>query len=638
MMISLQSCLHAGKRFAHRWTVDTRLHRTAQAVLYLLTGFVFSAASLGNYLMPLSLGYLYACSGVGALLAAAGGCLGYWVFWGKAGYMGIFWIGVSLPLAVLLGNKQLIKRTPLLLPMAAALTVAASGVLFQVVLSDMTPITVYLMRVLLAAGTALLFGKIQQGRNAMLDWLGAAFLVFSLAQIVPIPYLGLGYIATGFVAGWGTFPSAVLAGLALDLAQITQLPMTAVLTLGYLVRFLPRHPKYMAAAAPAVVCIAMMGLTGNWDLQPVPGILLGSIAGTYLPIPGKFSHRRGETGVAQVRLEMAAGVLTQTENLLLEISSAPVDEQALMARAAERACGGCACRKNCRDSGRLAQLPPLLLHKPLLSTEELPIVCRKPGRFLAELHRCQEQLRSIRADRQRQKEYRAAVVQQYRFLSSFLQDLADQLPRKVEQAGKVYMPEVTVYGNRQEQDNGDCCLRFSGTGKKYYVLLCDGMGTGMGAVCEGRTAAQMLKRMLCAGYPAEHALRSLNSLFALRDRAGAVSVDMAEVLVDSGKVNLYKWGAAPSYTVTRLGAEKLGTAGPPPGLSVEFEQEQVEHTSLRRGEWLVMVSDGIGEKEALRCCMQRGDSSPGELAVSILSTGQLGSQDDATVVIVRLEA
>ena len=162
------------------------------------------------------------------------------------------------------------------------------------------------------------------------------------------------------------------------------------------------------------------------------------------------------------------------------------------------------------------------------------------------------------------------------------------------------------------------------------------MGKGMGAVQEGKTAAALLQRMLRAGYPAEHALRSLNSLCALRDRAGAVTVDLAEILLDSGKVTLYKWGAAPSYIATRYGAEQLGSVSPPPGISVTEEQERMEQTSLRRGEWLVMVSDGISSRDALRCCMEIGDRTPGELAAGILACGQLGGQDDATVIITRL--
>ena len=636
MMISLQSYVRRGRHILSRVALDPRLHRGSQAVLYLLAGFLFSAASLGNYCLPLAMGFVCACSGWSALLAAVGGCGGYWLFWRTDGYIGIFWILVCLPAALLLGNRRLFRQIPLLLPAVAGLITAASGVIFQFVFQDTTPIAVYLLRVALGAGAALLFQKLLLGRNPILDWLATGLLVLALAQIVPIPYMGLGFLAAGFVTGTGAFPAAVICGLALDLAQVTPVPMTAVLSLSYLIRFLPRYPKWLAAIAPAAVYFGMMTLCGSWDVAPIPGLVLGSAAGVLLPLPGRVTYRRGETGVAQVRLEMAAGVLTQTQTLLMETESPPVDEEALMLRAAERACGGCAYRKNCRDSARLLQLPPITLHKPLLSTEELPVICRKPGRFLAELHRCQEQLRSIRADRQRQREYRAAVVQQYRFMASFLQELADQLPRRAEPVGKNLRPEVTVYANRREHDNGDRCLRFAGVGKKYYVLLCDGMGKGMGAVEEGKTAATLLQRMLRAGYPAEHALRSLNSLCALRDRAGAVTVDLAEILLDSGRVTLYKWGAPPSYVATPYGAEQLGTVSPPPGISVTEEQERVEQTSLRRGEWLVMVSDGISQADALRCCTELGGRSPGELASGILACGQLGGQDDATVAVIRI--
>lgn len=639
MIVSLQSYMCKTRQFLRQLSVNPHFHRGFQALSYLLTGFCLSAASLGNYCMPLVLSFVCACNGWPAVLSALGGILGYRIFWSDAGYIGVFLLLFGLPISLLVSGKKMSRQTPLLLPMVSGLLVAAAGVTFQLLFRDMTPIPIYLLRIGLAIGACMLFSKVLQGRNAILDWLATGLLVLSLAQIAPISYLGLGYLAAGFLCGSGTFPAVVIAGLGLDLAQITPIPMTAVLTLAYLVRFLPRYPKWLIAVSVSFSSVAVLFFTGMWDFRPLPGLLAGSLLGAYLPFVKKFSHKRGETGVAQVRLEMAAGVLNQTEDLLREISCQPVDEDALMVRAAERACGGCAYRKNCRDTERLQQLPSLTLHKPLLSTDELPIVCRKPGRYLAELHRCQEQLRSIRADRERQREYRMALIQQYRFLGDFLQELSDRLPRRAETVGQVFTPEVTVCGNRHEADNGDQCRRFAGVGNKYYVLLCDGMGTGLGAVQEGKTAASLLQKMLSAGYPAEYALRSLNSLCALRDRAGAVTIDLAEVFLDSGKVILYKWGAPSSYIVTKFGAERLGTTSAPPGISVEDYPEQVNHISLRKGEWLVMVSDGVGQREALRCCTEMGDGSPKELAVSILSYGNLLTKtDDATVAVLRLKA
>ncbi len=635
-MISIQSYVRRGHHILRRWALDPRIHILTRVLIHTLAGFCLSAASLGNAAMPLALGLVCACSGWSAVLTAVGGCAGYLVFWGNSGYQGMAWLAVGLPVALLLGDRRLSREAPLLLPAVAALIIAAAGVIFQSLEPGGARIAIYLLRVALAAGATCLFTFVMQGRNPILDWLACGVGVLALAQIMPIPYFSMGYLAAGMLAVTGAFPAAAMAGLALDLAQVTQVPMTAVMTFAYLIRLLPRQNKIFSRVAPGVVYLVVMGLCGHWDLLPLPGLLIGGIIGSFLPAPGKVAHRRGETGAAQVRLEMAAGVLAQTEQLLLEAPVVPVDEEALVARAAERACSGCPCRKSCKDARRIAQLPGLILHKPLLTPDELPINCRKSGRFLAELHRSQEQLRSIRADRERQREYRAAVIQQYQFLSEYLQDLSDQLARRQDGAGVIYEPEVRVYGNRPEADNGDRCLRFAGTMCRYYVLLCDGMGTGLGAIQEGRTAATLLRRLLSAGYPAEYALRSINSLCALRDRAGAVTIDLAELQLDSGKVTVYKWGGAPSYIVSKMSAEKIGTAGPPPGLSVTDCQEASYRLSLRRGQTLFLISDGVGEEEALRCCLDGVGLPPGELAARLLKSGCLGGEDDATVVTVRL--
>ena len=522
------------------------------------------------------------------------------------------------------------------MPAIAGLIVASAGVLFQTLGLEDSPIALYLIRVALAAGATWLFAQVRRGRNPVLEWLACGLGVLALVQIAPVSWFSLGFLAAGVLSSVGAFPAVAIAGLALDLAQVTSVPMTAVLVLAYLIRLLPRPLGWAGRLAPGATYLLVMWLCNTWDIFPLPALVLGSVIGGFLPVPGKIAHRRGETGAAQVRLELAAGVLTQTQQLLVEAPEVPVDEDALVMRAAERACSSCPNRKNCKDTQRLGMLPGLLLHKPLLQPEELPIICRKSGRFLAELHRSQEQLRSIRADRERQREYRAAVIQQYQFLSEFLQELSDGLSRRKEMPA-LFSARVAVFGNRPEEENGDRCLRFAGTEGRYYVLLCDGMGTGLGAIQEGREAGVMLRRLLSAGYPAEYALRSVNSICALRDRAGAVTIDLAEIQLHSGKVTLYKWGAVPSYLISGVGAEKIGTAGPPPGLSVTDYRESVDKISLRRGQLLVMVSDGIGETEALRCCMNGVGKTPGEIAVALLSAGQMGGQDDATVVMISLE-
>ena len=177
---------------------------------------------------------------------------------------------------------------------------------------------------------------------------------------------------------------------------------------------------------------------------------------------------------------------------------------------------------------------------------------------------------------------------------------------------------------------------FPGPECRYYVLLCDGMGTGLGAAQDGATAAGLLRQMLLAGFPAEHALESLNSLLALRGTAGAVTVDLAELRLDSGIACVYKWGAAPSWVLTRGGAQKIGTATPPPGLSVGEDRVRAEKLSLRRGEVLIMLSDGVDGEGIQHLLDLSPDAPPGELAAEILERGCGNAEDDATAAVIRL--
>ena len=282
-------------------------------------------------------------------------------------------------------------------------------------------------------------------------------------------------------------------------------------------------------------------------------------------------------------------------------------------------------------------MPTALLHKPLGNGSDLPLHCRKAGRLLQELRRSQEQLRTIRADRDRQREYRAAVVQQYGFLAEYLQELSDLLAQRTQPAKQQYQPQIAVRSASRSGVNGDRCLWFAGVECRYYILLCDGMGTGPEAARIGSSVASMIKKLLCAGYPPEYALRSVNSLCALQGKGGAVTIDLAQLQLDTGKATVYKWGAAPSHLVSRGEAVKIGTATPPPGLSVTDCRETVERLSLRRGELLVLRSDGAGGEDALHRALEDADLPPGELAARILAYSRVDESDDATVAVVRLD-
>lgn len=634
MMVTIETYARRWRSVMKKLVVDRRVRVLAKTAAHFCCGFVLSAASLAQRCQPFAMGLLCAVTGWQALVLALGAGMGYLLFWGEAGYQGLMWIGLALPVALILGRRQIVHESVFLMSSIAALIVSATGLFFQIFLEDTTPVAVYLLRIVLGAVSARLFYLVRDRRDPVADWLAEGVAVLALAQIVPFGGFSLGYVAAGLLTAAGSLPAAGLAGLALDLSQVTKTPMTGILCLAYLCRMIPYGRRWIPYAAPAAVYILVTNLGGFSDLLPAWGLALGGAGAVLLPPKPELSHRRGETGTAQVRLELMAGVLAQTQQLLVEAPLAPVDEEAVLARAQERACGGCPCRKTCRE--RQEALPQRLLHRPLMDTTSLPLSCKKPGRLILELRRGQEQLRAIKADRDRQAEYRAALVQQYQFLSLFMQQLADQLPRRGEKLRPQFRVEVAMESASRESANGDRCIWFAGTDCRYYVLLCDGMGTGIGAAQEGQDAASLLRRMLSASFPAEHALRSVNSLLALRGRAAAVTIDLVELRLDSGRAALYKWGAAPSLLLYDEMAEKIGTAGPPPGLSVTDGRETVERLSLRRGEVLVLLSDGVDGEAVQRRIALHTQRPPEELAAEILELGASGAEDDATAVVIRL--
>ena len=638
MMMLLGSQVQRWRQTFKRILEDPELRPPLLAAGSFLTGLCLSAASLGNHLQPFCLGVL--CAGLPGWLPAwyaIGSALGYWMFWGIKGLQGILWIAAALPVGVLVARWKGAQRMELLLPAFGSLIVAAGGVIFQSWRGENTYIAMYLLRVGLAFGAVWIVQLARQKHDTTAGWIAIAVAVLSLAQIAPVVWMNLGMVAATVLVVALPLPAVAMIGLALDLAQVTSVSMTAVFSLVALLRLLPKLPARVMAAMPAAVYILIMALCGQMDLLPLPPLMLGGVLGMAVPGNRPRLQRRGETGAAQVRLELVASVMAQAEQLLQEAQGNPIDEAAQLVKVADRACTACPSRKGCKAAEHIARLPVSVLHQGQIHMDDLPLDCKKRSRLLTELRRSQDQLRLLYADHQRRQEYRNAVIQQYHFLSEYLQDLADQLPQRTVAKPQRFQPEVAVCSTGKEMANGDRCMWFAGTQLRYYLLLCDGMGTGPAAAEEAKTAGYLLRRLLMAGYPAQYALRSLNSLCALRGKAGTVTLDLAEFRLDNGKVSVYKWGAAPSWLLLSTGPEQIGAGGIPPGMSVTDARETVDNLTMRHGEVLIMLSDGVDAAAALKNTGPYLQEPAGTLAARLLEQGRGDGMDDATVAVIRLD-
>ena len=626
MMVSVETYLRRRQRQWHQLAQNSRVRSWARWVSCGLAGFLLSGAALAQAPQPIAMGLCCALGGWRSGLAGLCAMAGYRVFWGSDGVAGVIWSALGTVLGVFLGNHPVSRRVPLLIPTLASFGVAATGLGFQLKQWADVAFSVYALQVLVAAASACLFAARVRRGSAPVRWLCSSLLVLSLGCVGGGSVWNPGPVLCGWFLAGKAFPGLILAGMGLDLARLTPFPMTAVLCSACFLRRLPVKQWWMRSLGVVAAYLGWMALWGVWEVRPLPGLMLGSALGEWLsPRPERLLSP-GHTGRLQVKLEQMARTLTQTQQLLLETPIHPVDEVSMVEKVRLRACALCSLRGSCREQERLTADH---LHRPG------EFSCRRTARIRGELGRAREHLAILNRDRKRRQEYHFALVQQYQFLAAYLQSQADSLGCREGSPVVRYRGVVSARSRGKELSNGDSCLAFPGKDGMLFVILCDGMGTGLGAARESQSALAMLRQMLTAEFPAPYALRSLNSLLLLRGLPGGVSVDLAQICLCTGSVVLYKWGAAPSYWVHRQRVERLGCANLPPGLGMAGDGETVLHLSLSRGDTLVLLSDGAAEavtEDALR-----KELSPGDLARHLVQSVR-SRQDDATAVVIRLLA
>lgn len=195
-----------------------------------------------------------------------------------------------------------------------------------------------------------------------------------------------------------------------------------------------------------------------------------------------------------------------------------------------------------------------------------------------------------------------------------------------------------------ETVSGDAGTWFKRPDGTLYVLLCDGMGSGMAANRESSLAIRLLEQFLQAGVEAENALIILNSALALRGEAegGFTTVDLLQLDLYTGQASIYKLGAAPTYMKKGRGVQRFAGSSLPAGLATAGgSRPDCTHIKLEPGDCVLMVSDGVcgGQDDAwLRQRLEDFDGvSPKELARGLVTDGPDDPTDDRTALVVRVE-
>jgi stage II sporulation protein E len=128
---------------------------------------------------------------------------------------------------------------------------------------------------------------------------------------------------------------------------------------------------------------------------------------------------------------------------------------------------------------------------------------------------------------------------------------------------------------------------------KYAMAISDGMGNGRRAREESEETLHLLQRILQIGIPEKVAIKSINSILALRttDEMFA-TLDLAVIDLNHAMVKFLKVSAAPSFVKRGNDIFKIEAGNLPMGIIHEVDIDIVSE-QLQSGDLLIMISDGV---------------------------------------------
>jgi hypothetical protein len=150
---------------------------------------------------------------------------------------------------------------------------------------------------------------------------------------------------------------------------------------------------------------------------------------------------------------------------------------------------------------------------------------------------------------------------------------------------KTYAASATKDGSGVSGDS----YAHAGRSDKYYIVLCDGIGSGEEAYCESNGAVGMLSRFLYTDFTEEQIMKTLNSLLLLKfDEERYVTFDLQIIDYSTKEIRMYKAGAAPSYIISGGTIEKIESHSLPMGILENFEYNLFKRV-VRKDDIIIMV-------------------------------------------------
>ena len=196
--------------------------------------------------------------------------------------------------------------------------------------------------------------------------------------------------------------------------------------------------------------------------------------------------------------------------------------------------------------------------------------------------------------------------------------------------------------------NGDCCgWQDIGDGR-IAIVLSDGMGKGKKAATESLMVVRTVLSLLRAGVSTDMTIKTINTVMLMKDDGDSfATLDLAIIDRKTGIGRFYKIGAAPTLLRRRENIEEMKLSAVPLGIVNGLKVRYME-TSLKCGDWIIMMSDGVSDggretsiiEDISRTAVKIRSGNPQVMSDLILDQASdsyaLRERDDLTVIVARL--
>ncbi len=196
---------------------------------------------------------------------------------------------------------------------------------------------------------------------------------------------------------------------------------------------------------------------------------------------------------------------------------------------------------------------------------------------------------------------RDIMALQFKGISRALDKIAMEVSSEYQpiQARKLrFTLETATAGYAKEgRISGDSCLCTAINDGQYLLALSDGMGQGIRAAEESNLTVTTLFNLVKAGFDVELALAMVNSILLQKSNDEILStLDLGFINLYTGRARIFKIGAAASFIKRADSVKIIKIPALPLGIIEKIPMESIS-IQLRKGDMLVIVSDGVTEAE-----------------------------------------